>query len=200
MVRQKVISQFDFPSPVCKLFHVFQSMNPAPFARLFAAALIALAVLIPGSAGLAVPSIPGGWRSRWRVGWNRDHYTREKLDDKFSERFLQTYLTTLDYNRLCFTQQDIDQFRSKYSTTLGDSVLRGDLGPAREIFARFRQQRRGSASPRTRNSLRRNMVSTPTVTLRSTGRRPPGPRILRKQIESGKIASRRNCSRKIWLN
>ena len=57
-----------------------------------------------------------------------------------SGRFLQTYLTTLDYNKLYFTQQDIDEFGGKYSATLGDSVLRGDLGPAREIFARFRQR------------------------------------------------------------
>jgi carboxyl-terminal processing protease len=110
------------------------------FARLFAAALIALAVLIPSSVGARSSVDPGQVAisvARWL---EQGHYTREKLDDKFSERFLQTYLTTLDYNKLYFTQQDIDQFRSKYSTTLGDSVLRGDLGPAREIFARFRQR------------------------------------------------------------
>ena len=54
--------------------------------------------------------------------------------------FLQTYLTTLDYNKLYFTQKDIDEFENKYASTLGDSVLRGDLGPAREIFARFKQR------------------------------------------------------------
>ena len=54
----------------------------------------------------------------------------------FFKRILRRWITS----KLYFTQQDIDQFRSKYSTTLGDSVLRGDLGPAREIFARFRQR------------------------------------------------------------
>jgi carboxyl-terminal processing protease len=57
-----------------------------------------------------------------------------------SARFLQTYLTTLDYNKLYFTQKDVDDFEHRYASTLGDSVLRGDLGPAREIFARFKQR------------------------------------------------------------
>ncbi len=75
--------------------------------------------------------------ARWL---EQGHYTREKLDEKMSARFLQTYLTTLDYNKLYFTQKDVDEFQSKYASTLGDSVLRGDLGPAREIFARFKQR------------------------------------------------------------
>ena len=63
----------------------------------------------------AVPSIPGQVAisvARWL---EQGHYTREKLDDKMSGRFLQTYLTTLDYNKLYFTQPDIDEFAGKYS-------------------------------------------------------------------------------------
>ncbi|CAN5579033.1 carboxy terminal-processing peptidase [soil metagenome] len=68
------------------------------------------------------------------------HYSRQKLDEEMSKKFLQTYLTTLDYNKLYFLQSDVDEFQQKYGSNLGDSVLRGDLAPAREIFARFKQR------------------------------------------------------------
>jgi carboxyl-terminal processing protease len=104
------------------------------------AAWIALVVLLPWSL-IARNSVEPGQVAISVARWlEQGHYTREKLDEKMSARFLQTYLTTLDYNKLYFTQKDIDEFQSKYALTLGDSVLRGDLGPAREIFARFKQR------------------------------------------------------------
>ncbi|MGA7391935.1 MAG: carboxy terminal-processing peptidase [Terrimicrobiaceae bacterium] len=98
-------------------------------AGLLPAQLVARGSVDPGQVAISV--------ARWL---EQGHYTREKLDEKMSAKFLQTYLTTLDYNKLYFTQGDIIEFEQKYSTTLGDSVLRGDLGPAREIFARFKQR------------------------------------------------------------
>ena len=98
-------------------------------AGLLPAPLVARGSVDPGQVAISV--------ARWL---EQGHYTREKLDEKMSAKFLQTYLTTLDYNKLYFTQGDISEFEQKYSTTLGDSVLRGDLGPAREIFARFKQR------------------------------------------------------------
>jgi carboxyl-terminal processing protease len=91
--------------------------------------LFARSSVEPGQVAISV--------ARWL---EQGHYTREKLDEKMSARFLQTYLTTLDYNKLYFTQKDVDEFQGKYASSLGDSVLRGDLGPAREIFARFKQR------------------------------------------------------------
>jgi carboxyl-terminal processing protease len=91
--------------------------------------LFARSSVEPGQVAISV--------ARWL---EQGHYTREKLDEKMSARFLQTYLTTLDYNKLYFTQKDVEEFQIKYASTLGDSVLRGDLGPAREIFARFKQR------------------------------------------------------------
>ena len=66
------------------------------------------------------------------------HYSRQKLDPEMSKRILATYLENLDYNKLFFTQQDIDQITRKYGTTLGDSILLGDLQPAKEIYSVFR--------------------------------------------------------------
>jgi carboxyl-terminal processing protease len=108
--------------------------------RLCFAGLIVLGGSIPSSLGARGSVDPGQVAisvGRWL---EQGHYTREKLDDKLSARFLQTYLTTLDYNKLYFTQQDIREFEQKYFSTLGDTVLRGDLAPAREIFARFKQR------------------------------------------------------------
>ena len=36
-----------------------------------------------------------------------------------SKRILETYLENLDYSKLFFTQEDIDQFTQKYGTNLG---------------------------------------------------------------------------------
>jgi carboxyl-terminal processing protease len=66
------------------------------------------------------------------------HYSRQKLDAEMSKRILATYLENLDYNKLFFTQDDINQLTQKYGTTLGDSILLGDLQPAKEIYSLFR--------------------------------------------------------------
>ncbi len=58
-----------------------------------------------------------------------------------SKRILETYLENLDYNKLFFTQEDVDQFTQKYGTSLGDSILLGDLQPAKEIYAVFQGPR-----------------------------------------------------------
>jgi len=66
------------------------------------------------------------------------HYTRQKLDADTSRRILETYLEDLDYNKLFFTQEDIDEFNQKYGSNLGDSILLGEIQPARDIYAVFK--------------------------------------------------------------
>ena len=78
--------------------------------------------------------------ARWL---EQGHYSRQKLDQDISAKFLQTYLTSLDYNKLYFTQKDVDEFEKKFGATLGHGVLRGDVEPAREIFGRFKQRMEG---------------------------------------------------------
>ena len=68
------------------------------------------------------------------------HYTRQKLDPEMSKRILETYLENLDYNKLFFTQEDVDQFNQKYGSNLGDSILLGDIQPARDIYALFKSR------------------------------------------------------------
>ena len=42
------------------------------------------------------------------------HYTRQRLNEDVSKKFLQTYLELLDFSHLFFTQKDVDQLSAKY--------------------------------------------------------------------------------------
>src|SRR5690606_40870157 len=43
------------------------------------------------------------------------HYRQVPLDDAISRTFFTNYLSTLDYGRLVFTQQDIEEFGRRYA-------------------------------------------------------------------------------------
>ena len=62
------------------------------------------------------------------------HYTRHPLDDSVSDRLLHTYIETYDFNRLFFTQSDINEFEKKYDHELDDAIWLGDLKPAQVIY------------------------------------------------------------------
>src|SRR6266481_2372711 len=62
------------------------------------------------------------------------HYTRQKLNEAVSKKFLQTYLELLDYSHLFFTQQDVDTLNAKHGNSIAGDVLLGTLKPAYEIY------------------------------------------------------------------
>lgn len=61
-------------------------------------------------------------------------YTRHPLDDQMSDRLLKLYVDTLDYNKLFFTQKDIDEFNEKYDHTLDEAIFNADMTPAYAIY------------------------------------------------------------------
>jgi len=65
------------------------------------------------------------------------HYTRQKLNEEISTKFLQSYLELLDFSHLFFTQQDVDALTAKYGNSLAGDVLLGTLKPAYEIYALY---------------------------------------------------------------
>ena len=65
------------------------------------------------------------------------HYTRQKLTEDVSRKFLQTYLEMLDFSHLFFTQKDIDDLNAKYGSSMAGDVLLGNLKPAYEIYALY---------------------------------------------------------------
>jgi carboxyl-terminal processing protease len=65
------------------------------------------------------------------------HYTRQKLNEEVSKKFLLSYLELLDYSHLFFTQQDVDALNTKYGNSIAGDVLLGTLKPAYEIYALY---------------------------------------------------------------
>jgi carboxyl-terminal processing protease len=65
------------------------------------------------------------------------HYTRQKLNEDVSKKFLQTYLEMLDFSHLFFTQKDVDELNSKYASSMAGDVLLGNLKPAFDIYALY---------------------------------------------------------------
>ncbi len=57
------------------------------------------------------------------------HYTRQKLNEEISRKFLLSYLELLDFSHLFFTQQDIDTLNAKYGNSIAGDVLLGTLKP-----------------------------------------------------------------------
>ena len=68
----------------------------------------------------------------------QDHYTQRKLDTSLAKQILETYLESLDYNKLFFTQEDVDQISNEYGSGLDDDILLGNLTSAKNIYAIFR--------------------------------------------------------------
>src|SRR6058998_3498036 len=65
------------------------------------------------------------------------HYTRQKLNEDVSKKFLQTYLELLDFSHLFFTQEDVDALNAKYGSSMAGDVLLGTLKPAYDIYALY---------------------------------------------------------------
>ena len=65
------------------------------------------------------------------------HYTRQRLNEDISKKFLQTYLELLDFSHLFFTQEDVDAMNAKYGSSMAGDVLLGTLKPAYDIYALY---------------------------------------------------------------
>jgi carboxyl-terminal processing protease len=93
------------------------------------------------TAALAAPPAPASSRETVAMSVGRlleeGHYTRQKLNEEVSKKFLQTYLEILDFSHLFFTQEDVDAVTAKYGNPMAGDVLLGTLKPAYEIYALY---------------------------------------------------------------
>ena len=65
------------------------------------------------------------------------HYLRQPFDDTISSRLLDRFVDALDPQHVYFLESDVAEFEP-YRTTLDDATLKkGDISPAKKIFARF---------------------------------------------------------------
>src|SRR5438132_13416765 len=65
------------------------------------------------------------------------HYTRQKLTEDVSRKFLQTYLEMLDFSHLFFSQKDVDDLNAKYGSSMAVDVVLGSFNHADDIYALY---------------------------------------------------------------
>lgn len=67
------------------------------------------------------------------------HFARLPYNAELSRKFFDDYLADLDYQKLYFTQKDVDEFSAKYADRLHTLLLQGkSVGAATEIYDVFR--------------------------------------------------------------
>lgn len=123
------------------------------------------------------------------------HYTRTNFDDAMSKRVFENYLEFLDYNRMYFTQEDIDEFTEKYETKLDESVFSESIEPAREMYERRLKWVEERVAKIERNSPRASSLSTRSGESFKVARRPIGQKTRRPPTSSGMIFWKPNCCR-----
>lgn len=64
---------------------------------------------------------------------NMYHYTKPRIDDALSSRFLDNYIRHLDPSKVYFTQIDSNNFNS-YKTTLDDDIINGNAQTGFNIY------------------------------------------------------------------
>ncbi|PYL09537.1 MAG: tail-specific protease [Verrucomicrobia bacterium] len=93
------------------------------------------------TAAIAAPPAPAASRETVTTSVGRlleeGHYTRQRLNEDVSRKFLQTYLEMLDFSHLFFTQKDVDELNAKYGSSMAEDVLLGTLKPAYDIYALY---------------------------------------------------------------
>ena len=102
------------------------------------------------------------------------HFTRQKLDSSMGRKVLDTYLESLDYTKLFFTQEDIDKIHQKYDGTLDQDLIVGNVQPARDIYATFKE-RVESRAGKIRKLVNENFSFKSTRTVALDRRKEPWP-------------------------
>jgi carboxyl-terminal processing protease len=102
------------------------------------------------------------------------HFTRQKLDSSMSRKVLDTYLESLDYTKLFFTQEDIDNIHQKYDGTLDQDLVVGNVQPARDIYGTFKE-RVESRAAKIRKLVNENFAFKSTRTVALDRRKEPWP-------------------------
>ena len=117
-----------------------------------AVALLSLALVVPLAllaradgaplAGTAAPTADQASTSKQVYGLLSDSryaYRPRALDDALSQDIFKRYLESLDGGKQYFTATDIEKF-GPYKTQLDDAIRNGELTPAYDIFAVYKQR------------------------------------------------------------
>ncbi|GGD33487.1 carboxy terminal-processing peptidase [Pseudoxanthomonas indica] len=104
-----------------------------------------LALLARADGGIALPTAPTADQATTSklvyglLSDSRYAYRPRALDDALSQDIFKRYLETLDSNKQYFTAADVAKF-APFKTQMDDAIRSGDLAPAYDIFAVYRQR------------------------------------------------------------
>src|SRR5437016_135588 len=118
------------------------------------------------------------------------HYTRQRLNEEVSKKFLQTYLEMLDFSHLFFTGKDVDEMNAKYGSSMAGDVLLGNLKPAYEIYALY-TKRVDDRVAKIKELLKQPIDSKSNATVELSRQKSPWPKDEAEadQLWRGRIAN-----------
>jgi carboxyl-terminal processing protease len=68
------------------------------------------------------------------------HFAGKSIGDKQLHELLPNFMSDLDYNRLFFTQTDLDRIMAQHAGSLETDLRRGNIQPAFDIFRVYRER------------------------------------------------------------
>src|SRR5438270_1705968 len=154
---------------------------------------LALCVIILAAATAVPPAIPSSKETvAMSVGrlLEEGHYTRQKLNEEVSNKFLQTYLELLDFSHLFFTQKDVDELNAKYASSMAGDVLLGTLKPAYDVYALY-TKRVDERVAKIKELLKQPIDFKSTATVEMSRQKAPWPKDEAEadQLWRGRIAN-----------
>ena len=107
----------------------------------FREAACAVAVAVVSSSAAAQQADFNEVGRQMAIMLQNSHFARLPFNAELSQRFLDDYLKDLDFQRLYFTQEDVEGFNLKYGDNLHTLLLHGNSMPAAtEIYGRFKKR------------------------------------------------------------
>ena len=107
----------------------------------FREAVCAVAVAVASSLAVAQQADFNEVGRQMAIMLQNSHFARLPFNAELSQRFLDDYLKDLDFQRLYFTQEDVEGFKLKYGDNLHTLLLHGNSMPAAtEIYGRFKKR------------------------------------------------------------
>ncbi len=109
----------------------------------FSRSPFAIAILVLGfflSPSLKAETQYGDLAGRVTNMLEEEHFLRQPFDNKMSKRVLESYLELLDYSRIYFTKEDIQNFREKHELTIDDNVKKEGIPAAFDIFSVYEER------------------------------------------------------------
>jgi len=118
-------------------------MKPVSLPALVVAATMAMCLTVSGAPDEKTDTRMGEIAQTVARMLEGGHYNRQRLNNEVepgvtqARKALDRYLELLDYNRLFFTQADVNEFTAKHGEWLHEDVLGGNMQPAYDIYDRF---------------------------------------------------------------